>query len=393
MWTAQQRGFREGYARFGVPGRYGRHNLKFGADAIFSSVHEALEYNITDPAQFDPDIQSQFQFARKARDREQAAYAQDSFSLGNWNVSAGVRYDRYRFLTAASAWSPRLGVSRYLPSLGLLVHASYDRIFQTPAIENLLLASSPAVDLLAGEVLRLPVAPGRANFYEIGLARAFSGKLRVEASVFRRNFRNYPDDDPLLNTGVSFPISFSSARIRGEEIKIELPRWGWFSGYAAYANQLGIAQGPVTGGLFLGEDTGSLLQDRTRFFVTQDQRNTARARIRVQPARRTWAALGTSYGSGLPAELDGGDDGVLLAHYGAQVLSRVNFERQRLRPSFSLDLAGGVSLMRKDRNSVALEAQVANLTNRLNVLNFASLFSGTAIALPRSVDVQLSYRF
>ena len=392
--AAQQRGFREAYARAGLAWHFGRNDLKFGADGIFSSVNEALQYTITNPAQFDPATQRRFNFAETGSDREQSAFLQDSFHARNWNVSAGVRFDRYRLATKASAWSPRIGVSRYFSSLGLLVHASYDRAFQTPAIENLLLASSLATGVLNDTVLRLAVQPSRANFYEVGLARVFFGRLRLEANVFRRDFRNYSDDDVLLNTGVSFPIDFSSARIRGEEIKIEVPRWGRFSGFVSYSNQLGVAQGPVTGGLFLGDAASSALTGNSRFFVTQDQRNTARARVRAQLARRAWAAVSAAYGSGLPVDLgENADYNFLLAQYGSQVLSRVNFDRQRVRPSYSLDLAGGVDLLRRDRTVMVLQAEAANLTNRVNVINFASLFSGTAIGVPRSASVQLKFQF
>ena len=48
----------------------------------------------------------------------------------------------------------------------------------------------------------------------------------IDASIFRRDIRNYADDDLLLNTGVSFPIAFQSAEIRGVEAKLEIPRWG-----------------------------------------------------------------------------------------------------------------------------------------------------------------------
>jgi hemolysin activation/secretion protein len=199
----------------------------------------------------------------------------------------------------------------------------------------------------------------------------------------------------LLNTGVSFPISFSNARIRGEEIKIEVPRWGRFSGFISYSNQLGMAQGPVTGGLFLGDAALSALGDNARFFVTQDQRNTAKARVRAQLPHRVWGAVSASYGSGLPAGLGDAntDYSFLLSQYGAQVLSRVNFDQQRVRPSYSLDLAGGVDLLRRDHRAMILEAEVANITNRVNVVNFASLFSGTAIGVPRSASVQLKFQF
>ena len=34
-----------------------------------------------------------------------------------------------------------------------------------------------------------------------------------------------------------------------------------------------------------------------------------------------------------------------------------------------------------------------NLTNQVNVINFASLFSGTAVGVPRSASVQLKVQF
>jgi hypothetical protein len=387
--AAQQRGFREGYARADLAWHYGRHDLKFGADGIFSSLNEALQYAITDPAQFDPGTKSPFNFSGAGFDREESAFIQDAFHARNWNVSAGIRFDRYHLATEASAWSPRLGASRYFPSLQTLVHASYDRAFQTPAVENLLLASSPAVDVLNATALRLPVRPSRADFYEIGFSRAFLGKARLEANVFRRDFRDYSDDDVLLNTGVSFPISFSSARIRGEEVKIEILRWGRFSGFVSYSNQLGMAQGPVTGGLFLGDAASAALGDNSRFFVSQDQRNTARARVRAQLTRRVWCAVSASYGSGLPVDLGGAnaDYSFLLSQYGAQVVSRVNFDRQRVRPSYSLDLAGGVNLPRRDRGAVTLEAEAANLTNRVN----GSILRAFSLARPSGRHAAAAY--
>jgi outer membrane cobalamin receptor len=394
MVAAQQRGFREGYARTSLAWHEGRHDLKFGIDGIFNSVNEALQYTIQDPSQFDPDTRLRFHFADARQDREQSAFLQDALHARNWNLSAGIRFDRYSFVTKTSAWSPRVAVSRYVPRLGLLVHAAYDRAFQTPAIENLLLASSPAADVLNDAVLRLPVRPSRANFYEVGLSRAFFGHLRLEANVFRRDFRDYGDDDVLLNTGVSFPINFASARIRGEEAKIEIPRWGRFSGFVSYSNQMGIAQGPVTGGLFLGDEATTAPGNNARFFVTQDQRNTARARVRAQVWRRAWTAVSAWYGSGLPADLgENSDYSFLLAQYGAGVVSRVNFDRQRVRPSYSLDISGGVELLRHDRRSMVLDIEGTNLTNHLNVINFASLFSGMAIGVPRSASVQLKFQF
>ena len=391
--VSQDRGYREGYARADLAGHRGRHEWKIGADTMANPVHEYLQYTITDPTQFDVGTPLQFQFSDRRWDVEPSAYAQDQIHLGNWNVSAGLRFDYYAFVVHESAWSPRLGVSRYLPALNLLLHASYDRVFQTPALENLLLASSPEVDSLNPIVLRLPVLPARANFYEIGVTKSFWGSLRLNANVFRRDFRNYSDDDVLLDTGVSFPIAFANAQISGEELRIEVPHWGRFSGYLSYANQVGIGQGPITGGLFLGSDAINGLSDTSRFPVSQDQRNTARARVRFQANSRVRLAVGGEYGSGLPAETDGADPGFLLAQYGPAILNEVNLDRGRVKPNFSLDCGAGLEFYRKERRSAAVQFEAVNLTNRVNVINFASLFSGTAVAPPRSAAARFRFTF
>jgi hypothetical protein len=391
--VAQDRGYREGYGRGDLAGHHGHHDWKLGVDSTFSPVHEQLQYTITDPKQFDSRTQQHLEFSDQRWDIEPSSYAQDQIHIRNWNISAGLRFDRYGFIVHESALSPRFGLSRYLPSLNLLIHASFDRVFQTPAVENLLLASSRRLDSVNPVVVRLPVRPARANYYEVGVTKAFRGRLRLDANVFRRDFRNYSDDDVLLDTGVSFPIAFSKARIVGEELRLELPHLGRFSGYLSYANQSGIGQGPITGGLLLGSEAGSRLNDTTRFAVSQDQHNTARGRMRFQAVRRLWLALGGQYGSGLPADVGGADPNFLLAQYGAAILDHVNLDRGRVLPSFSVDAAAGLELYQKETRSASLQIYAANLADRVNVINFASLFSGTAVAPPRSFSVRLKLTF
>lgn len=393
--VAQNRGYREGYVRGDIAGHHGHHDWKAGVDGIFSPVHEALQYTITDPTQFDPGTLQQLQFSARRWDIEPSTYVQDQWHRGDWNVSAGLRFDHYAFVVHQSAASPRIGVARYVSSLNLLIHASYDRVFQTPAMENLLLASSPQLSSIDPVVLRLPVQPARANYYEVGITKSFFGNLRLDANVFRRDFHNYSDDDTLLDTGVSFPIAFAKARIAGEEVRISVPHWGRFSGFLSYANQSGIGQGPITGGLFLGDDAASGLSDTHKFAVSQDQRNTVRARVRYQAAQRVWLAFSGEYGSGLPVEIDNGpiDLNFLLSQYGAAILNQVNFARGRVRPNYSLDVAAGIDMYHKEQRSAAFEIQGENLTDHVNLINFASLFSGTAVAPPRSVSARLKLTF
>jgi hypothetical protein len=63
---------------------------------------------------------------------------------------------------------------------------SYDRVFTTPAMENLLLSSSPQVDIVDPTVLRIPVQPSRGNFYEAGFSKGIFGKMRLDASLYRK---------------------------------------------------------------------------------------------------------------------------------------------------------------------------------------------------------------
>lgn len=390
----QNRGYTEGYVRGDIAGHHGHHDWKAGVDSFFTSVHEALQYHITEPLQFDPATQINFRFTDQKWDIEPSFYVQDQIHYGAWNLSAGLRFDHYGFVISESALSPRVGVSYFISPWNLLLHASYDRIFQTPAMENLLLGSSPQLDSVNPVVLRVPVPPAHANFFEGGATVSLFGKLRMDANIFRRNFQNYSDDDVLLQTGVSFPTAIAYARIIGEEIRLEVPHWGRFSGYVSYANQSGLGQGPLTGGLFIGSDANNALTDTSKFSVSQDQRNTLHARVRFQAGSHLWFAAATQYGSGLPAELgDNPDLGSLIEQFGSLVVSRVNLTKGRVGPNFSLDLATGAELYRKEKRSVQFQLEATNITNRLNVINFASLFSGTAVAPPRMISTRLYLTF
>jgi TonB dependent receptor len=391
--VSQDRGYREGYVRADLAGHHGKHEWKIGVDGIFSPVHESLRYQITDPTQFDPGTQPSFQFSDRRWDIEPSAYAQDQIRLGHWNIAAGLRFDHYGFAVNESAWSPRIGISRFIPSMNLLIHGSYDRVFQTPAIENLLLASSPQLDSVSNLVLRIPVRPGRANYYEVGFTKSLAGNLRIDGNVFRREFHNFPDDDTLLDTGISFPIAFSTARIYGEEVQVAVPHWGRFSGFVSYSNQTGVGEGPLTGGLFLGDKATNTAGSST-FPISQDQRNTVRARVRFQATERFWLAASAGYGSGLPVNLEQPIDyNAALTQYGPSILNQVNFGAGRVRPNFSLDASAGANLFHKENKDVSMQLEANNLTNRVNVLNFASLFSGTAVAPPRSISARLKLSF
>ena len=385
--------FREGYFNGALSVHHGRQEWKAGVESDVLFLHENFSDVITDPTQFDPGTPSTFAFTGNRPDIEQSAYVQDLIRLGNWTVSAGLRWDHYQLLVNQNAVSPRLSVSRYFPSAGLVIHASYDRVFQTPSSENILLSSSAQVVSLNPNVLRLPVEPSHGNYFEIGGTKALFGQLRFDANYYRRYVDNYADDDQILNTAVSFPIAFDKAVIYGAEGKIEIPKWGRFSGYASYSYMVGNAWFPVTGGLFLGDDATSATTQLTGHFPdSQDQRNTVRLRLRYQLLSRMWIAGSAEYGSGLPFEFTGDYDDA-LAQYGQAMVDRINFARGRVRPSLAVDASVGADLYKSDRFSTHLQADLENLNNRLNVIDFGGLFSGNAIAPPRSYALRLMTTF
>ena len=401
--AANHNDFKEIYFNGSFSVHHGRQELKAGleSDAIF--LHENTSYVIPDCAiPRDPQCPINlgildsgaitFAFQGNRPDLEQAAYVQDLIRLGNWTANAGLRWDHYQLLLNQNAVSPRLAVSRYFPSVGVNIHASYDRIFQTPSFENILLASSPAAEAIDNSVpaLLLPVQPSHGDYYELGATKAFFGKLRFDANMFRRRVNNYADDSQILSTGISFPIAFDHAILYGAEGKLQLLQWKGFSGFASYSYIVGNAWFPVTGGLFLGDD--SINPTTGHFPDSQDQRNTVRARVRYQIAPRLWFALGADYNSGLPFQPDLTPQ-QYAAEYGQVVINHLNFNLGRINPYFAQNASLGLDLYQREKRSIRFQGDVANIGNTLEVIDFGGLFSGNAIGPARQYTFRLVTAF
>jgi len=389
----QHNNFREGYFKGTFSLHHGRHEFKAGVESDNTFLHEKFNYVITDPGQFDDDTPPTLNFADQRPDLEQSAFVEDLIWLGNWTVSAGLRWDHYQLLLNQNAFSPRLTVGRYLPSLKMVLHASYDRVFQTPSFENILISSSHQIDALSDQFLRLPVKPSVGNYYEGGITQALADRMRVDVNFYRRDVRNYADDDQLLNTGVSYPIAFDKSVIYGAEGKLDLVRLQKLTGFVSYSYMVGNVWFPVTGGLFLGDDVSDALSQLTGHFPdSQDQRNTVRTRFKYQLVPRVDFAAGASYGSGLPFEYTG-DEADALAQYGPAVISRINFARGRILPLLAVNASLGADVYRSERVKMRFQVDGDNLNNRLNVIDFGGLFSGNAIGPARSFAVRMNTSF
>ena len=390
----QHNRFREGYINGTVTFARGRQEWKVGLESDNTFLHENLNYLITDPSQFNPDTPTTFSFLATRPDLEQSVFVQDLIRLENWTISAGLRWDHYQLLLNQQALGPRFSVSRYFPSAGMVMHFSYDRVFQTPSFENILLSSSTAVESIdPTSFLRLPVQPSTGDYYEGGLTKAFFGKMKLDANYFRRFVDNFADDNQIDNTTISFPIAFRKAIIYGGEAKLEVPDWRRFSGYLSYSYAVGNAWFPVTGGLFLGGAAVAAQTQLTGHFPdTQDQRNTVRGRVRYQLQPRFWIAGGMQYDSGLPFKFDG-DPATVLAEYGQQVLNRINFARGRIYPALKINASAGADIYQSEHLQVGCQVDGQNLTNTLDLIDFNGLFSGNAIGPPRSFALRLTTTF
>ena len=390
IYVSQHNWFREAYGRGAVTINHGKQEWKIGFESDNLWLNENFSYVITDPSQYDPSTPGTFHFAENRPDLEQAMYVQDLIRLGNWTINAGLRWDHYQLLVNKQAVQPRLAVSRYFPSADLIVHFSYDRVFQTPSFENILLSSSPEAAELNAVSLQLPVEPSEGNYYEVGASKALFKNIRLDVNYYRRDVNNYADDDQIQNTTISFPIAFQKAIIYGAEGKLEMPEWKNLSGYVSYSYMVGNAWYPVTGGLFLGDD--AVLPTTGHFPDSQDQRNTVRGRLMYQWKPRVWFAGGIQYDSGLPFEFEGTYEQA-LEDYGPAVVSRINFARGRIYPSFQVNASLGVDVYRSERVNMQFQVDGTNLNNVLDVIDFGGLFSGNAIGPSRSFGVRLRTSF
>ena len=369
-------------------------------------LNENFAYNITDPTQYDPSTPLTFSFVANRPDLEQSGFVQDLIRLGNWTINAGLRWDHYQLILNRQAVDPRFAISRYFPSADLVVHFSYDRVFQTPSFENILLSSSTAAAGLDTISLQLPVEPSEGNYYEVGVTKVFFNKLKLDTNYFRRLVNNYADDDQIDNTTISYPIAFRKAIIYGAETKLDLPPTHGFSGFLSYSYRSATPGFPSPAGYFSA--TTRMIPTTGHFPDSQDQRNTVRGRLRYQVAPRLWIAGGIQYDTGLPFDFqcpDGetlqqciyGDAALGIVGvaqiYGQQVIDRLNFPRGRILPSFQVSASAGADIYKSDRLNVQLQVDGENLTNVIDVIDFGGLFSGNAIGPSRSFALRLTTHF
>ncbi len=395
MQSRRQR--REG-ARFNLSKEFKHNSFKVGVELERIPLGEHFQLAVTDaailadplnPASAFP-LSSPFDFNQHRTGKQVAVYVQDRITYAGFTVDIGLRYDHYNVVVHDDHLSPRVGLAYHVKRTGTVLRGSYNRLFQTPPIENLLFSSSPegaVFSSLTGGVRAVP--PEIQNAYEVGLQQQIGKYMRLDVAHYVKNIDNVSDKDQFLDTGVIFPIGVARGDVRGTELRLDLTPVRGFSAFLSFANAKAINSTPLVGGLFLGEADDDLLVPGVQFAADHDQRNTGQFGVTYSHRSGAWVTFMGRHDSGVPSEFDP----ALLPTLDARIRAELDPVRGRVKPRDIFSVAAGYQLRRETRNPINLQFAVQNLFNRFFLYNFESVFSGTHIGRPREVSVRVAFHF
>ncbi len=381
-----------------------RHSISIGGEVSRVALTEDFRFAVTDPDAADLSDEAAaftparpFVFAGHVARPQWSAYVSDRAMVGRLlEVDLGLRVDHTRQLERTTAWSPRLGAALAAPGLQATMRLSYNRFYQPPQAEHLLLSSSeaarslsPFVDDDSGGGATL--LPERQTAWEFGWEQRL-GRLGFDLAGWRRRVENYTDPNVFFGTTIVFPNSVARGTARGLDVRLTLPPTRGWTATAAYTLSKVEQEGPINGGLFLEDDIDEI-GPGVVFTPDHDQRHTASASLTwVQPVGRWSATAQARYASGTPVELGDLDDDEAAELAERPGASRVDFARGRVKPRLVVDLSGSVRLRRTAWGEIGLAASVLNAFDRAYAFNFGNPFSGTHFGAPRQVRVDARFR-
>jgi hypothetical protein len=393
----------------------GAQTLRGGLDYQTFPVSEDFTFAITDPTFNAPASRNflstlmahdlsrggtHFHFSGRNRGAMYTGFVQDQVRFGRLTLSLGARYDNYRFLVQGNQLQPRVGLAFHIRETGTLLRASYNRTYQTPPNENLLLTSSQSSSVLVPPDIRetlggalILIRPERQNVFEAGLQQALGSKASLNASVYHKNSRDLQDNDNFFNTGIIFPTALKQSRVNGAEARLNVLPMSGLSGSLSLTHYHVMVTPPFTGGLFLGSTAVDLLSAGP-FVIDHDQKLGVHGVVNYRFRKRSWSAFTVRHDTGL---VSNPSDPVKVAadpDY-RDLLPYVNLDSAppRVRPRTIVDLAAGYEMLREGRRGWDVSVQLTNLTNRTALYNFQSIFVGTRLVQPRTVGMKLRWYF
>ena len=378
-----------------------------------------------------------FAFNGRATIKQSAAYIQDALNFKNGlTVSVGLRYDNYRGLSSGSSVQPRLGLSYLFKPTNTVLRASYTRNFETPYNENLVLSSSTGgnglADGILGAVSASPLKPGNRNQYNAGVQQGIGKYIVLDFDYFYKQTHNAYDFNVILNTPITFPISWDQSRIHGISFRANLANYKGLSAFFTAGHNVAKFFPPETGGLFFNSDlpSGPFLIDHDQKFQQTTQVQYSFDQFKSFHKFAPFVAFTWRYDSGLVSgsvtdyatalelsadeqqqiglfcgstfatltdpirSCDSATRGALRLQIPADGTEDDVKDPPRIAPRHLFDLSfGSDKLARSDKVKLSARLTFVNLTNKETLYNFNSTFSGTHFVSPRSVQAQFGITF
>jgi hypothetical protein len=449
MTFSQQRHLTNTGVKVDVSYVNGINNLKFGGQFQHTFLTEAFQFGITDPNFNDPDSESflpgllpfdltrggsPFQFNGHTDIKQEAAYVQDLVNFRkNLTLSLGLRFDNYNGITHDKLLQPRVGFSYLFDRTKTVIRGSYTRSFETPYNENLILSSTTGISGLTdgsiGDVINQPLRPGRRNQFNAGLQQGIGKYFVLDADYFWKYTHNAYDFNVLLNTPLTFPISWSQSKLDGVSVRLNMAPFHNFTAFMVAGHTRARYFPPETGGLFFNSDLPEGV-----FRIDHDQafQQTTYVQYQFNQWKRIapYIAFTWRYDSGLVAgsvpdfataltltpdqqqqiglfcgstfatlanpltSCDSANRGALRLKIPADGTASDDHNPPRIAPRHLFDLNFGTdNLFRTEKTRVTARVTIFNLTNKDALYNFLSTFSGTHFVSPRAVQAQVGVTF
>ncbi len=154
--------------------------------------------------------------------KQLALYGEDTITLKNLLINAGIRGDIYNGLSIQREAEPRFGVSYNIKKTATVLRASYARTQETPFNENLVLSSTgcdyPVLNAIfasVGPCLPAPFNPGFRNEFHAGLQQGITRHFVLSGEYIWKYTHNAYDFSVFGNTPITFPIEWKNSKIPG----------------------------------------------------------------------------------------------------------------------------------------------------------------------------------
>jgi hypothetical protein len=489
---SQQRQLLNWGAKADVATAIGHNNIKYGVDLKQTRLLENFQFGVTDPAfnspcifsngsavgdpaltdpsqcataGFEPNIASNpnvtgtpfsasllpydlsrgghlFTFHDTGVINQAAAYVQDGITLGKLEINVGLRLDHYAGLSSATQPEPRIGLAYNIKRTGTVIRLSYARTMETPFNENLLLSSATGTGGLAQTVFgsnSVPIEPGFRNQFNTGFQQAIGKFILVDADYFWKYTHNAFDFSTLLNTNITFPISWHNSKLDGVTGRVSTTNLKGFQAYWTFGHTRARFFFPEDGGLI---PQGTPLNGSV-FRIDHDQAFQSNVSLRYQrPKNAEWISVIYRFDSGLvvsgvpdagsalaltpnqevtiglacngvfatvsqplttcvnPNGTEGKVTSTLIrlpqgGYAGFPSLENDDHNPARVQPRNLIDLGVGTDnlLHREGHVRYTASLEVENLTNKVALYNFLSTFSGTHFLAPRTLVAKIGVVF